>query len=162
MSDLEIPLYPLISNSLRSSIMKRQFEIEETMFCTYQRFMVNLEKSLCLLSQDIDDTKEETYLGTEEWCFAVEEVLDELAELIFTINKPRWLSKNESKRVNGLHQLIHDLYTFMIYMLVTRQSKNMNWKHPLLFLATCDYLIQGNEIFGNVPSSIQEVFMNKN
>jgi hypothetical protein len=136
--------------------MKRQIEMEKIMLYTYRQFMVNLEKSISLLSQDIDGIEEEAQIITDEWCLAVEEVLEELAGLIFTLNKPCWLSKKDSKKINGLYQLIHDLYTFMIYVLVSRQSKDKCWEHPLLFLATCDYLTRGNEIYGDVSFSHQE------
>ena len=51
-----------------------------------------------------------TRICTDEWCLATENVLDELAKVIFAISEPRWLSKEDSKKLSGLRHRIHDLY----------------------------------------------------
>jgi hypothetical protein len=90
--------------------MKRQIEMEETMLRAHREFMSHLEKSLDLLTQDIDEAKEMTHICTDEWCLATESVLDELAKVIFAISEPRWLSKEDSKKISALRHRIHDLY----------------------------------------------------
>ena len=90
--------------------MKRQIEMQETMLLAHREFMDNLEKSLTLLAKDIDETKEMTHICTAEWCLATEGVLDELAKIIFSISEPRWLSKEDSKKISELRHRIHDLY----------------------------------------------------
>ncbi len=90
--------------------MKRQIEMQETMLLAHREFMENLEKSIDLLAQDIDETKEMTHICTDEWCLATEGVLDELAKMIFSISEPRWLSKEDSKKISELRHRIHDLY----------------------------------------------------
>ena len=90
--------------------MKRQVEMEETMLRAHREFLAHLEKSLNLVAQDIDEAKEMTHICTKEWCLATEGVLDELAKIIFSISEPRWLSKEDSKKISDLRHRIHDLY----------------------------------------------------
>jgi len=90
--------------------MKRQVEMEATMLRAHREFLENLEKSLNLVTQDIDEAKEMTHICTDEWCLATESVLDELAKVIFAISEPRWLAKEDSKKLSDLRHRIHDLY----------------------------------------------------
>lgn len=90
--------------------MKRQIEMEETMLRAHREFMENLEKSLKLLDQDINEAKEMANICTDEWCLATEGALDELAKIIFSISEPRWLAKKDSKKISDLRHRIHDLY----------------------------------------------------
>ena len=90
--------------------MKRQVEMEETMLRAHREFLENLEKSLNLVAQEIDEAKEMAHICTDKWCLATERVLDELAKVIFAVSEPRWLSKEDSKKLSGLRHRIHDLY----------------------------------------------------
>ncbi len=90
--------------------MKRQIEMEETMLRAHREFLAHLEKSLNLMAQDIDEAGEMAHICTKEWCLATESVLDELAKIIFAISEPRWLSKEDSKKISALRHRIHDLY----------------------------------------------------
>lgn len=90
--------------------MKRQVEMQETMLRAHREFLDHLEKSLNLMAQDIEEAKEMTHICTDEWCLATESVLDELAKVIFAISEPRWLSKEDSKKISELRHRIHDLY----------------------------------------------------
>jgi len=90
--------------------MKRQIEMQETMLRAHRDFLENLEKSLNLLAKDIEEAGEMTHICTDEWCLATEGVLDELAKVIFAISEPRWLTKEDSKKISDLRHRIHDLY----------------------------------------------------
>jgi hypothetical protein len=90
--------------------MKRQIEMEELMLRAHREFMEHLEKSLGLLVKDIDEAGEMEHICTKEWCLATESVLDELAKIIFAISEPRWLSKEDSKKISALRHRIHDMY----------------------------------------------------
>ena len=46
---------------------------------------------------------------TDEWCQTMESVLVELAEVISSINEPRWMTKEDSLKIQGLRKQIHDL-----------------------------------------------------
>lgn len=90
--------------------MKRQVEMEATMLRAHQDFLCNLDKSLNLVAQDIEEAGAMTHACTDEWCRATEGVLDELAKIIYSISEPRWLTKKDSKEISDLRHRIHDLY----------------------------------------------------
>lgn len=50
---------------------------------------------------------EEVY--TDEWCQSMESVLVELAEIISSINEPRWMTKEDSLKIQSLREQIHSL-----------------------------------------------------
>ncbi|MFH7325552.1 hypothetical protein [Desulfurivibrio sp. C05AmB] len=91
--------------------MKRQVEMQEAMVRAHRDFIENLEKSVELVARDLEEAKEMTQICTDEWCAATEEVLDELAKLVFSISEPRWLSRDDSKKISALRHRIHDLYS---------------------------------------------------
>jgi hypothetical protein len=90
--------------------MKRQVEMEESMLHAHRQFMNNLGKTIDLLDRDISEVGEMALLCTDEWCLSTEGVLDELAKAIFAISEPRWLSKEDSRKISDLRHRIHDLY----------------------------------------------------
>jgi hypothetical protein len=90
--------------------MKRQVEMEESMLQAHRQFMNNLGKTIDLLDRDISEVGEMASLCTDEWCLSTEGVLDELAKAIFAISEPRWLSKEDSRKISDLRHRIHDLY----------------------------------------------------
>ncbi|MFA7382297.1 MAG: hypothetical protein WC001_02485 [Desulfurivibrionaceae bacterium] len=90
--------------------MKRQIEMERSMLLAHRVFMENLENSLDLLTQDIEEAGELAHICTDEWCRATENMLDDLAKIIFAISEPRWLAKDDSKKISTLRHRIHDLY----------------------------------------------------
>lgn len=90
--------------------MQKQIQMEETMILAHREFMSNLEKSIGLLEQDIDEAAEMTNICTDEWCLSTEGVMDELAKLIYSISEPRWTTENDSKKISQLRHRVHDLY----------------------------------------------------
>jgi hypothetical protein len=90
--------------------MQRQIEMEETMLRAHREFMINLEKSIELLAQDISEAAEMTEICTDEWCNATENVVDELHKCIYSISEPRWLTEEDSKKISNLRRRVHDLY----------------------------------------------------
>jgi hypothetical protein len=46
---------------------------------------------------------------TDEWCQTMENVLAELAEVISSINEPRWMTKEDSLKIQCLREQIHSL-----------------------------------------------------
>jgi hypothetical protein len=90
--------------------MQRQIEMEEGMLKAHREFMANLDKSLDLLGQDLNEATEMTHICTDEWCRSTESVLDELAKLIYSISEPRWLTNDDSKKISDLRHRVHDLY----------------------------------------------------
>lgn len=90
--------------------MQRQIQMEETMVLAHREFMTNLEKTIDLLGQDIDEATEMTQICTDEWCNATEDVIDELHKCIYSISEPRWLTAEDSKKISQLRRRVHDLY----------------------------------------------------
>lgn len=46
---------------------------------------------------------------TDEWCQTMESVLNELSEVISSINEPRWMTKDDSLKIQSLRKQIHHL-----------------------------------------------------
>lgn len=91
--------------------MQRQVEMQEAMVLAHRDFIESLEKSIGIVARDLEEAGEMTQICTDEWCAATEGVLDELAKMVFSISEPRWLSREDSKRISALRHRIHDLYS---------------------------------------------------
>jgi hemerythrin-like domain-containing protein len=76
----------------------------------WRDFIHSMEESLNMLEEDLDDAAEMTEKCTGEWCEAVEHVIDELSNSLFSISEPRWSSEEDSKKLKALKRRIHDLY----------------------------------------------------
>ncbi len=73
-------------------------------------FISNMEKSLDLLEQNIDEAAEMSETCTSEWCEATEHVIDEIANSLFSISEPHWSSGEDSKKIKELKKRVHDIY----------------------------------------------------
>jgi len=91
--------------------MERQKKMEESFLRVHRDFMKNLNASIDILDKDIDETAKMEDLCTDEWCAATESNLDELARLVYSISEPRWLTKEDSRKISDLRRRVHDLYT---------------------------------------------------
>ena len=76
----------------------------------HRDFIVNLNQSFDRIEKDIDETAEMETLCTGEWCVAVEHCLDEVANEVYSISEPRWISKEESGKLRNMRSRLHDLY----------------------------------------------------
>ena len=90
--------------------MKKQKEMQESFLVAHREFVANLDKSLDLLENDIGEAAEMAQICTDEWCVATEGVVDELAKVIYSISEPRWVTKEDSKKISNQRHRIHDLY----------------------------------------------------
>lgn len=90
--------------------MKRQNEMVDSFLIAHRDFMNNLEKSLTLIEEELNEAAEISAICTGEWCTATEETLDELAKFIFSISEPRWIPDEDSKTLKDLRRKVHDLY----------------------------------------------------
>jgi hypothetical protein len=90
--------------------MKRQNEMMASFMIAHRQFMENLEDTVKLLDQDIQEAAEMGEICTDEWCLATEHTLDELANVIFSISEPRWASLEDSQKIKSLRHRVHDLY----------------------------------------------------
>lgn len=90
--------------------MQQQKVMEESFLRDHRNFINNLNSSIDLLEQDIDETADMEERCTDERCQATESNLDELAKLVFSISEPRWLTREDSQKISDLRHRIHDLY----------------------------------------------------
>ncbi len=90
--------------------MKRQNEMEDSFLIAHREFMTNLEKSIALIEDELNEAAEIGAICTGEWCTATESTLDELTKFIFSISEPRWVTDEDSKVLKKLRHRLHDLY----------------------------------------------------
>lgn len=90
--------------------MKRQAEMIESFTRAHRDFIGNLDSSIKILEEDLNEADEMGRICTDEWCIATEHTLDELAKMIYSISEPRWVTVEDSKRLRSLRTKIHDLY----------------------------------------------------
>lgn len=90
--------------------MKRQDEMVDSFLIAHRKFMTNLDDSLALIEEELNEAAEIDKICTGEWCTATEETLDELSKFIFAISEPRWVSNEDSKTLKDLRRKVHDLY----------------------------------------------------
>ena len=84
--------------------------IQESVIQNWRQFMDNMEKSLDLVEDQLDQAAEMTEICTSEWCEATEHVLDDLGNWLFSISEPRGSSQEDSQRIRRLKKRLHDLY----------------------------------------------------
>ena len=87
-----------------------QADIENKIVEGWRVFIDNMEKSLDVLEQNIDEAAQMTDACTSEWCAATEHVIDEIANSLFSISEPHWSSEEDSKKIKELKRRVHDLY----------------------------------------------------
>ncbi len=90
--------------------MQRQVDMEKSMLTAHRDFMDNLEKSLKILHDEIEEAKQMETVPTHEWRLAVEQMIDELHKSVFSISEPRFLTKEDSDRIRDLRTRLKDLY----------------------------------------------------
>jgi molecular chaperone GrpE (heat shock protein) len=73
-------------------------------------YLEALENSLDKLEKDIEEAKNMAGVCTEEWCEAIEHVIDDLNNALFSISEPRWSDADYSKRIKTLKRRIYDIY----------------------------------------------------
>ena len=87
-----------------------QADIHQEVLENWKTFVSNLEKSLKMLEEGIDEASEMREICTSEWCVATEHVIDELSNSLFSISEPSWASEEDSKKIKALKKRLHDLY----------------------------------------------------
>jgi len=90
--------------------MTKQKDMEDTMLYAHQNFMINLEKSLDILTLELREAKGMTSICSDEWCTATESYIDDMHKSLYSISEPRWLPKEDSLKLKQLRTRIRDLY----------------------------------------------------
>ena len=73
-------------------------------------YLTALEKSIDMLEKDIEEAKKLAGVCTNEWCEAIEHVIDDLNNALFSISEPRWSDIDYLKRIKTLKRRIYDIY----------------------------------------------------
>jgi len=76
----------------------------------WETYVKALENSIDILEKDIEEAKKMAGICTDEWCEAIEHVIDDLNNALFSISEPRWSDADDSKRIKTLKRRIYDIY----------------------------------------------------
>lgn len=87
-----------------------QNQIQMQMSQAWNDFVQQMEKSIDMLEENINEANEMTNICTDEWCQATEHVIDDLANSLFSISEPRGSSDADSQKIKDLKRRVHDLY----------------------------------------------------
>jgi hypothetical protein len=90
--------------------MPKQTPLNENLVQNYRQFIHNLEKSLDLVEDQLNEAAEMTEICTSEWCEATDHVMDDLGNFLFSISEPKGASEEDTQRLKGLKRRLHDLY----------------------------------------------------
>jgi len=85
-------------------------DIYSAMNEAWETYLAALEMSLDKLEEDIEEAKRIAGVCTNEWCEAIEHVIDDLNNALFSISEPRWSDVDHSKRIKTLKRRIYDIY----------------------------------------------------
>ena len=77
---------------------------------SWKTLIENMNISLDMLEENLDEVAQMSDACTSEWCEATEHVLDDLSNAVFTISEPRWASEEQSAKIRSLKRRVHDLY----------------------------------------------------
>jgi molecular chaperone GrpE (heat shock protein) len=76
----------------------------------WETYLEALENSIDILEKDIEEAKKMAGVCTNEWCEAIEHVIDDLNNALFSISEPRWSDADDSNRIKTLKRRIYDIY----------------------------------------------------
>jgi hypothetical protein len=84
--------------------------VEESLIRNWRQFIDNMEKSMDLVEQQLNEAAEMTQICTSEWCEATEHVLDELGNFLYSISEPRGSNEEDTQRLKALKKRLYGLY----------------------------------------------------
>ena len=90
--------------------MPREEGIQKELMEGWRTYIRNLQKGLDILEEDIEEAAKMAGECTLEWCQAIEHVIDELGNSLYSISEPGWSSEEDSKKIRELRKRLHDLY----------------------------------------------------
>ena len=73
-------------------------------------FMDGLENSMKMLDEKMTEAEQMSTQVTGEWAAAIEHVIDDLANFVFSISEPRSTSQAYSQRIKNLRHRLHEHY----------------------------------------------------
>lgn len=76
----------------------------------WKGFIDNLGKSIQMLDEKLTEAENMSSQVTGEWARAIEHVIDDLSNFVFSISEPRGASEEYSKKIGNLRKRLHDHY----------------------------------------------------
>jgi hypothetical protein len=73
-------------------------------------FLSGLDNSLRLLDEKLSEAEELSIEVTGEWAAAIEHVIDDLSNFVFSISEPRNAPEEYSQKLKRLRHRLHDYY----------------------------------------------------
>jgi hypothetical protein len=93
--------------------MAQSLDCNELVCCVddaWRVFMDGLENSIKMLDEKLTEAEQMSTQVTGEWAAAIEHVMDDLANFVFSISEPRSSSPAYSQRIKDLRHRIHEHY----------------------------------------------------
>jgi hypothetical protein len=73
-------------------------------------YVKGLKQALIDLEQDITEAEKMSDTCTLEWCEAIEHVVDELSNAIYSIHEPVFSTDEQSQSIKDMRKRIHEIY----------------------------------------------------
>jgi len=89
---------------------KAKREIEENTMNAWINYFNTLDHSLRQMEMSIKKSVSVPAACTNEWCESVEEVIDELAQAVYSLNIPRWATQEQADAVKNLKKKAQKVY----------------------------------------------------
>jgi hypothetical protein len=93
--------------------MPQQFgkeDLECSVLDAWSGFLDGLDNSLRMLDERLSEAEEMSLEVTGEWAVAIEHLMDDLSNFVFSISEPRGSSEEYSKKIKRLRHRLHDYY----------------------------------------------------
>ena len=87
-----------------------QTVVQQRVIDSWRQLIRNMEESLNMVEEGLDEASQLRGICTAEWCVATEHVIDELSNSLFSISEPHWSSEEDSKKMKMLRRRVHELY----------------------------------------------------
>ena len=93
--------------------MTQLMECNDLVCCVndaWGNFMDGLENSIRMLDEKLAEAEQMSSQVTGEWAVAIEHVMDDLSNFVFSISEPRGSSEAYSRRLKNLRHRLHEHY----------------------------------------------------
>jgi hypothetical protein len=87
--------------------------LEDLQYCLRDActdFLGGLDDSLRMLDEKLSEAEDMSKEVTGEWAVAIEHIMDDLSNFVFSISEPRGASPEYSQKIKILRNRLHDYY----------------------------------------------------
>jgi len=92
----------------KMALFKEDFNKE--MLEAWKIYIDSLEKSLKSLEKDVGEAACQISTCTGEWCAAIEHVVDEINNALYSISEPSLASEEDSRKIKDLKIRVRNIY----------------------------------------------------